>query len=334
LRLFRFDILCRLIACAALALVLTSVAGAQTGQLDGELVRETVEALANVVGREYMDAETAGRVEGSLRQRLAKNRYRNVASAEALAAMLTHDLFELTRDKHLSVSVATDAGSSPAEGRRPAESNRETVARRANFGVQRIEILSGNIGYMNLTSFFREEEARSAISAAMEVLRNADALILDLRSNGGGSPETVALVASYLFDDTDLPLFEIVPRSGQRRVYRTTAAVLAGRNGQRPAYALTSERTFSAGEGLAFILQERRRAEVIGETTAGAANPGRPYALNARFSATVPNGKVQTAIRHGNWEGAGVTPDMMTPASEALRVAHLRALRQLAERVQ
>src|SRR5258708_15641373 len=160
----------------------------------------------------------------------------------------------------------------------------------------------------------------------------ADALILDLRGNGGGSPETVALVASYLFDTLELPLFEIVPRSADGgQTYRTEAGSLPDRDGRRPLYTLTSERTFSGGEGLAFILQERKRAEVVGETTAGAANPGRPYPLNARFAATVPNGKVQSAIRRANWEGTGVTPDVKTPATDALRVAQLRARRRLLE---
>jgi C-terminal processing protease CtpA/Prc len=93
-------------------------------------------------------------------------------------------------------------------------------------------------------------------------------------------------------------------------------------------YVLTSSKTFSGGEGLAYILQEHRRAEIIGEITAGAANPGRTYRLNALFEVTVPNGKVVTSVRRSNWEGTGVTPDVIVPAGDALRVAHVRALRQ------
>jgi C-terminal processing protease CtpA/Prc len=279
-----------------------------------------------------MDAEIAARADAALRRRLAEDRYAGIASAEVLASLLTHDLFELTHDKHLAVSVAPDRGSSPSAAANPDDS-RESVARRSNFGVQRVEILPGNIGYLNITWFFRLVEARQAISAAMQVLRNADALILDLRTNGGGSPETVAYVASYLFHTANLPLFDIIPRSGDLRVYRTEAAVLPGSDGARPLYALTSKGTFSAGEGLAFILQERSRAAVVGETTAGAANPGRPYPLNARFAVTIPNGKVQSAIRRGNWEGSGVAPDVKATASEALRVAQLHALQELVQRV-
>ncbi len=163
----------------------------------------------------------------------------------------------------------------------------------------------------------------------MRTLQHADALILDMRHNTGGSPDTVALLASYLFDAPQLPLFEIVARSGDSRLYKTETSELAGRNESRPVYVLTAKRTFSAGEGIAFVLQERGRAEVVGERTAGAANPGRPYAVNSRFEVTVPNGEVRTAVTGRNWEGRGVKPDVSIAASDALRVAHIRALRRL-----
>ena len=152
---------------------------------------------------------------------------------------------------------------------------------------------------------------------------------MDLRDNGGGAPDTVALFASYFLSRERLPLFQIVPRSGEKRIYETTTAELPGRNPDRPMYVLTSARTFSAGEGIAFLLQERRRTEVIGETTAGAANPGRPYRVNKHYEVTVPNGTVQTAINGKNWEGNGVIPDVKVSADDALRVAHIRAISRL-----
>jgi hypothetical protein len=66
--------------------------------------------------------------------------------------------------------------------------------------------------------------------------------------------------------------------------------------------------------------------------TAGAANPGRPYPPNDRFSVSVPNGRVKSAIAGGNREGSGVTPDVATKAADALPTAHARALRLPIER--
>jgi hypothetical protein len=293
--------------------------------MDPEFIRATVDSLASVVDREYFDPEVAAHVSASLRRWSEEGRYAALQKPQPLAEALTRDLFATTHDKHLSVAVVPDV----AVGQNGVDESRDVQGRRANFGVQRTEILPGNVGVLNLTRFYRPVEARDAISAAMQVLRNADALILDLRAKGGGSPETVALVLSYLFDAPGLPLFDIVPRGTGGDHYTTDPGPLPERDGRRPVYALTSRRTWSAGEGLAFILQERHRAEVIGETTAGAANPGRPYPINARFTVTVPNGKVRSAVSGRNWEGIGVVPDVAVPAARALEVAHAHALREV-----
>lgn len=296
--------------------------------IDRELVRKTVENLAMIVKREYFDPDVAERVDMSLRDRLVQGRYDSASSLESLGKTLTRDLFDMTNDKHLNVAVVQVAQASASSDKRDNLS-REARGKRENFGVQRVEILAGNVGYLNLTSYYRPNEARDTLSAAMRILQHADAIILDLRSNSGGSPETVALLASYLFNSPQLHLFTIVGRSGERQKYYTEKTALAERNECRPVYVLTSKQTFSAGEGTAFLLQERQRAEVIGETTAGAANPGRPYAVNSRFEVTVPNGKLESAVTGRNWEGSGVKPDVLVTAADALRVAHCRALRQL-----
>lgn len=300
-----------------------------TSRIDRAFVRETVESVASVVTREYFDVSVGARVDASLRQWLSEGRYANAETLESLAAMLTSDLLAATQDKHLAVSVVPAASVAPPPSQ-TSDASRELGARRSNFGIQRVEVLAGNVGYLNVTAFYRPEEARNAISNAMRFLQYTDALILDMRSNSGGSADTAALLASYLFATAKLPLFEIIPRSGQEgRWYATESPPLPGRNGTRLVYVLTAERTFSAGEGFAFILQERRRAEVIGERTAGAANPGRPYAVSAGLELTVPNGQVRAAVSGRNWEGVGVIPDVRVTASDALRVGHIRALRGL-----
>ncbi len=294
----------------AIGALSTDVAGQPpASQVDREFVRKTVESLATIVQREYFDPDVAARVDASLRQRLVQGRYAEVPTLESLAKMLTRDLFVVTRDKHLTVAVVREVQSTAAPAKRAGPS-REARGRRENFGVQRVEILAGNVGYLNLTHFYRLEEARDTLSAAMCTLRYADAIILDMRSNGGGSPETVVLLASYFFDAPQLPLFSVVGRSGESRQYLTEKTPLAERNESRPVYVLTSKHTFSAGEGIAFLLQERERAEVVGERTAGAANPGRPYPVNSRFKVTVPTGKVKAAVTGRNWEGCGVRPDV------------------------
>jgi retinol-binding protein 3 len=299
--------------------------------VDAAFTRQTVETVAATIDREYFDPAVAARLAATLTSRLAQGRYDAQHTAEELAGALTRDLLSESGDKHLAVTVVRAPDPSPAPA--GADGDRALRGRRSNFGVQGLEILPGNVGYLNLTSFYRPAEAGDVFAAAARTLRSADALILDLRQNGGGSPDMVALVASHMFDGAGLPLFEIVPRpGGDARRYSTQSPGVADRNGSRPLYVLTAAGTFSAGEGLAFILQERHRATVVGERTAGAANPGRPYPVNAQLEVVVPNGRVRTAVTGRNWEGTGVSPDLGVPASDALRSAHALALRELLSR--
>jgi hypothetical protein len=225
-------------------------------QFDRGLLEATITSLADTVEREYMDAGIAEAVAASLRQRLADGRYTDVPSATALATALTSDLYELTRDKHLGVVVRPEVPASNPPTTATNDSARETIARRSNFGIQRVEILGGNIGYLDIRFFFRPNEAREVLAAAMGVLRNVDVLIIDMRANTGGSPDTIALILSYLFDKSGVELFEIIPRSGAGGdPYVTGTNPMPHSNSQRPVYVLTSSKTFSGGEGLAYILQ-------------------------------------------------------------------------------
>jgi retinol-binding protein 3 len=301
--------------------------------IDAAFVASTVKTLGDVITREYIDVDVAAAVSAQLTEHLAQGRYDAVATDAALAALVTRDLYVTSHDKHLALVVAatTPAGAEPTQAERDA--SRAHAVRRTNAGVKRLEILSGNIGLFELTNFFRPEEARDALATAMHALAQTDAIIFDMRANGGGSPATITLLVSYLLDSPGVPLLDIVHRAPEPTDhYSTEKARLPDSNATRPVFVLTSTRTFSGGEGFPFLLQERHRAEVIGEQTAGAANPGRPYPVNDRFDVVVPNGRVKSAIGGSNWEGAGVTPDVKTTAAAAFPTAYARALRLLIAR--
>jgi hypothetical protein len=287
--------------------------------LDAAAIGAAVRDVTTVFANEYFDIALSKTVAGEINSRAGAGRYSGAGTPADLAKRLTADFYELTKDKHIAVALATPRVASGGGG-----GERRNVPTTAGF--RRTELIAGNIGVFELVFFMRPVEHRDALAAAMQVLHPADALIIDMRANGGGSPDTVALFISYLIEGVGQPLFEIVRRDGSKEIYRTPEEAPATRNARRPIYVLTSARTFSGGEGLAFLLQELKRAVVIGEVTAGAANPGRPYPAGELYEITVPNGRVLSTIRRANWEGHGVTPDIIVPAADAFRVAHLRAL--------
>jgi hypothetical protein len=299
--------------------------------LDAEFIRNTVETLAGKVEAEYFDPAMAARISSRLREALAQGQYAKAPDLDALATLVSSDMYAVAKDRHLSLALVRPQPTRPVPGPNPPQETREQRSKRENFGFQKIEILPGNIGYLRVTAFYRPEETGETIAEAMAFLSHADALILDFRDHGGGSTPTVALFTSYFLDSPDSPLFSVSPRPPEPpREYRTEPATLKNRNGSRPTFLLTSPRTCSGGEGVAYLLQERHRALVIGEGTWGGANQiPNPRPIGEGLQAFIPNGHMGTSLTGKNWEGVGIIPDIPARADQALRVAQGLALQAL-----
>jgi len=267
-----------------------------------------LEALTTQLQERYIDADVAERMTAAIEKDQAAGVYAAMASRGAIAQALTQSLQAISRDKHLRVF---DRPPSPA-----------ALAARPTVG--RVEVLTGNIGYLEIPSFAQSPAAAApALAEAMQTVTGTAALIIDVRGNGGGSPATVALAAAYLLEPGSVLLATIHNRSQQSRSESRTPATVAGpRYGtSRPVYVLVDRRSASAGESLAYFLQASKRATVVGEQSAGAANPGGIIRLPGDFAAFVPTGRVTNPVTGSNWEGTGVTPDIVTASADALDAA-------------
>jgi C-terminal processing protease CtpA/Prc len=287
-----------------------------------------VASLQSLIEQKYFNEAAIPRINSSLAGALAGGDLSQSKDLNELAARLTSVLYESTHDKHLFVSVSAPS----VHGGGTPQMTRAEAARLSNYGMKAAKVLEGNVGYLEVTSFYRRDEGAETIDAAMRFLARTDALILDFRNNGGGSPETAVQLLSYFFAEPNLTLFAIVPRSGETEVERTVQAGVAYRDESRPLYILVSAHTWSAGEGVPFLLQERSRAKVIGETTAGAANPAAPYHINPALSVTIPFGRIESAVKKTNWEGVGVAPDTVVSPDKAFQEAYVQALEEILAR--
>jgi C-terminal processing protease CtpA/Prc len=204
------------------------------------------------------------------------------------------------------------------------------LARRINYGLERVERLSGNVGYLEIRTFDIDPGAAdSVLAAAMNFLASTDALIIDVRRNGGGDPRRVAAVCSYLLPPNRL-INKFYWRPQNRWDEFRTGPVTGRHYGTtRPVYVLTSDQTFSGAEEFAYDVQTQRRGEVVGDTTGGGAHPGGMRRVTEHFGVWVPSGRAVNPITGTNWEGTGVRPDVPIEAAAALRTAHLRALERL-----
>lgn len=200
----------------------------------------------------------------------------------------------------------------------------------ANCGFERLERLSGNVGYLKFNFFADPEICGATAVAAMNFLANADAVIFDLRENSG-DPKMVALIATYLFaKPTHLnDLWE--RKSGETQQYWTLPYVPGKRLSNIPAFVLTSHRTFSGGEEFSNDLKVLKRATLVGEVTGGGAHPVAGHRIDDRFTIGVPFARAINPTTKTDWEGVGVEPDVKVPAADALSTAQALAAKELAD---
>jgi hypothetical protein len=204
------------------------------------------------------------------------------------------------------------------------------MGRMDNFGIRRVERLDGNVGYLDVRRVPIPANAGPAITAAMELVAGTYALIIDLRHNGGGSPEGVVYWCSYLLEEHPTHLNDIFHAdTGETRQFWALSYVPGTRYVDRPVYVLTSSRTFSGGEDFAYTLQALGRAEVIGETTGGGAHPTRPFPISSAVHIGIPFARSINPVTGTNWQGTGVVPDVAVPEDQAYDVAYARALRHV-----
>src|SRR5688572_176161 len=300
--------------------------------IDAATRAQIIESISKRLNDVYVFPEVAKKMEASLRDRVAKKEYDQITSSRAFAETLTRDLQAVSKDKHLRVRYSHEPLPVRQPRREPSAEEREEHHREMkwmNHGFNKVERLRGNIGYIEFRGFFDPELGAETLAAAMNFVNATDALIIDLRSNGGGSPEMVALVCSYLFGPDPVHLNDLYWREGDRTDEFWTRKEVAGKRYlNKDVYVLTSKRTFSGAEEFTYNLKNLKRATIIGETSGGGAHPGGGFRINEHFNMFVPTGRAISPITKTNWEGAGVKPDVEVPADQALTVARLMALKK------
>jgi hypothetical protein len=283
-----------------------------------------IDAISKALSEGYVYPDKVPAIVAKLRSVERTGKYASL-DQKALADTMSADIHSVVQDAHLAVRYSPSALPADRPNHEPTaaeRAERDAVFKSVNYGVRKVEILDGNVGYLKIEGFLDAGKTAPIIDAAMCFLANADGIIIDLRGNRGGSPETVALVASYLVPPKT-HLNDIYLREGNLTKQFWTDSIADDRRigDQVPVYLLTDRKTASAGEELAYDLQQLKRATLVGEPTWGGANPGGTVRLSDHFGIFVPGGRAINPITKTNWEGRGVQPDVAVPGDQALQKA-------------
>ena len=294
------------------ALLLFNACPAQSQARPAE-ASEVVEAITRLLNTRYVYPDVAVDMSRLLQQRLQQGVYDTLRRA-ALAAVLTADMRSISKDRHLTVQERGQPSGAPS----PSRPGGPVVSSR---------VLDGNVGYLGITLIMAPERIGPELKRAFEQLKGADALIIDLRDNLGGSPDGVSLLAGYL-----MPQRTLLARIYSRPNNDTTemwSAQLPDSHFTRDVYILTNRVTFSAAEAVAYHLKHLGRAKTVGEPSGGGAHRISGNDIPGGLSIFVPYTRPINAVTGSDWEGGGVQPDIAAPPAAALSAAHLAALRAL-----
>jgi len=296
---------------------------------------ETIKAIGDIINENYIFPEVSDKIIHFINSKLREGKYKLIKDPNEFADILTSDIQSFNNDIHLRVlfepeRIAEEEITISAEDSLKFEQKYIASLKKNNYYFKEIKILEGNIGYLDLRTFRDPKYAGETAISAMNFLSNSDAIIIDLRNNGGGTPKMVQLIASYFFSNEVVLLNSVYKRKENiTKQFWTLPYVSGKRMPNVPLYILTSGSTFSAAEEFCYDLQSLKRAIIIGETTGGGAHSGGRIKATDKYNVWTPTGRSINPVTNTNWEGTGVEPHIRTSAQEAFLTAHIKALDSL-----
>jgi hypothetical protein len=281
--------------------------------------KESILKIDSLVKENYVFADKGKLISIHLKKQYQKGKFKKYNLIDSFANALTKEIRFVNNDKHLGIWPAfiPDQKVSLNNEYESYFHNFTNVRKLAN-GFKEVKIIDGNVGYLKIDFF--PNETNKTIDSYMALLQNTDAVIIDLRNNGGGNPRTVQYLCSYFIKDSVL-----INTLYYRKDNRTDVSFTTNVNGKKlldvPLLILTSPKTFSGAEEFSYNMQTQKRGIILGEATGGAANPGEVFKINNHLEMFIPTGTGINPITKKNWEGIGVIPEVMTEANLAYTTA-------------
>ncbi len=304
-------------------------------KLTSEVRNNVVEKTIAIIRQHYVFPEIGVKIVDFIQDKFHSGKYSDLDTASDFCSALNEDLHEASQDGHLVIFYSPEVAARLRETVSEEENTDEWFEEYHidNYGLTKAEYMIGNVGYLDIRIFAPPSYAKDAAISMMNYISNCDALIIDVRYNGGGDPHLVQLIESYFFEKQQKLLLSFYQRNSDSHEQIYTIPDLPGKYLPTiPIYILTSKRTFSGAEDFTYTLKHHGRALVVGEQTGGGANTVDERVVDDDFVVNIPSGYPTHPETNSNWEGTGVIPDIVVPHDQALGVAHVHAIKTLIER--
>ena len=278
----------------------------------------------------YIIESTSIEMASYLDEKIKSGEYEDINNGEKFAFAVTRDLRNVSKDLHLTLIYFETPMQSGSEEEDSEDKWLRNFLHGNGYGIKHKEILEGSIGYLQIPFFGPIAHCADTLFEAMEFITDTDALIIDLREcQGSLDPDMIPLLCGYFFEKP-VHLFDFENREKNTIRQMWSAAYVPGkRYHDKPIYILTSGRTFSGGEELAYDLKHFDKAIIVGQVTKGGAQPNYPVHLNEHFLITIPKERSVNAVTKTNWEQVGVKPTIEIDAIRALTKAHQKAVEDI-----
>lgn len=330
--------------CIALILLFCISSSQASDRYKADENKQVIVITADIIKQQFVSKSVGELVAKELMTANFQLRYGDIQSRQDFAKMLSADLRNLSADNHIGLVYSPqdveryrareEAKSNISAKKADDENNAAALSesRQANFGIQQVRILEGDVGYLEMRYFdgFVDESA-PVFASVMNLLASSKVIILDLRRNGGGNSRILPLFLGYFLGPESI-YFATQNERWQHSSEKlsTRSDVEGARHFDKPLYILTSGTTFSLAEHVTYHLKAFNRATVVGERTYGGGKAFDPVVVNDDFYLRIPRIEMLNAVTNDMYvEGQGITPDVLSTAESALDEAYLLALNKL-----
>jgi len=271
-----------------------------------------IEKVSSEINKLYFNETVAKSISDTLG--IIKMQIKTESTVDVFTNKINALLIKKSNDNHLKLYFDPNKFESYAQNETAKRKYEYEAAKKINFGFTKVEILEGNIGYIEIIKFsgFIAEGSGPKIKSAMNMIDNTTALIIDLRKNGGGDGRVGDILETYFYPEENEIYYDSISRTEK---FKVLPFVEGKRYLNRPVYILTGLNTFSAAEGFSKFMQQNKKAIIIGEKTKGGGSSGSSVPLLEGFLCFIPTSFGSTD------KEASVTPDYKTEDKNALNYA-------------